>query len=452
MTRLHLISLAFLLLLPCATGCSRPDPRPNVILVLVDTLRADHMSLYGYERDTTPRLDRLARRGAVFEQARSQAACTFPSANVILTSTPALAFLGRTEEDPGGVMGIPPEIPTIAQVFQEAGYRTAAISASPIVRKSPGKFNPGGGFGAGFDAFDESCTWKKGDCVLDLADAWLTGGEGPYFLYLHLMEPHGPYQPESKHFAGRYQGEHGWIEEGNPRPIIARVHSDGEDVQWTEGDLQHLRDLYDDEIRSLDARLVPFLERRLEDDQTVVGLLSDHGESFLEKESMGHCRSVWDSEVRIPILFLGPEVPAARIPLPVEAMDLASTLVDLAGLERPRTFRGRSLLPLFRRPDAEAETSAMSQAGRWRSLTLGRTKLVERREGNGPGRSLQLFDVVEDPAELRDLSSEEPETTRRLLQRLLERDRIARASKPAAEANRQLDEHIEQLRALGYLE
>ena len=448
------LALAFALAASLLAACGpAPVDPPNVILVLVDTLRADHMSLYDYERETTPRLDVLAARGAVFEQARSQAACTFPSANVILTSTPMITFLGRSSDDEGGVMGIPPHVPTLAETFRDAGYRTAAVSASPIVRNTPGKHNPGGGFGAGFEFFDESCTWLEADCVINEAYDWLgTVQEGPYFRYLHFMEPHGYFRPEDVYFSGEYTGDNPWIAKGDPNPIIDSVHGDGEEVHWTDADLEHLMDLYDDEIRSLDTRMAPFLEQQLADGNTLVSLVSDHGESFLEKDHMGHCRSVWDADVRIPLLFLGPGIEPVRWSRPVEAMDLAPTLVELARLEAPETFRGSNLAPIFRTQPADTDASAMSEASRWRSLVKDRYKVVELRSGDGKRASLQLFDIVADPRETNDLAGDKPDVAQELLDLLLARTAAARGNKKQLEAERELDEHIEQLRALGYLE
>ena len=126
----------------------RPEPT-NVIIVMVDTLRADHMSAYGYERETTPFISNFASQGFVFEHARSQASCTFPSVNSLLTSRNPAIFIRQGK----GRLGIPDEYPSIAEILKAHGYRTIAVSASPIVRATPSDFNPIGGFDRGFDTF-----------------------------------------------------------------------------------------------------------------------------------------------------------------------------------------------------------------------------------------------------------------------------------------------------------
>jgi hypothetical protein len=175
-------------------GFSIPEARPhrpNVIIVLVDTLRADHMSTYGYTRPTTPYLDTLAETSFVFERARSQAACTFPSVNTLFTSRYAFDYY----QLPEGEMGIPDRFPTIAELLHDQGYATAAVSASPIVRVTPSDHNPSAGFGAGFDVFDETCLWDTAACVNLRAQKLLADLEEPFFLYLHYMEPHSYYDP-----------------------------------------------------------------------------------------------------------------------------------------------------------------------------------------------------------------------------------------------------------------
>ena len=158
----------WLLTLIAATGCDQP-PRPeargpeakNVIIVLVDTLRADHMSTYGYERPTSPYLDEFAAGALVFEHTRSQSSCTFPSVNSLMTSRYPDVFARQGE----GQFGIPAKYPAIAEILDDLGYYTVAVSQSPVVRNTPSEHNPNGGFGRGFDRFVEGCVWRHGTCL-----------------------------------------------------------------------------------------------------------------------------------------------------------------------------------------------------------------------------------------------------------------------------------------------
>jgi len=287
--------LVFLMIVGCGrvpiAGPDAPAP-PNVIIVLVDTLRADHMSLYGYERATTPFIDKFAADAIVFEHARSQANCTFPSVNSLLTSRYPGIFI-RQEK---GQLGIPEDIPSIAEILSAVGYNTIAVSASPIVRATPNRYNPNGGFDRGFDTFVEGCVWRHGACVNKKVFDQLDLAKSPFFMYVHYMEPHGPYLPPenySRRFAGDYKG-HDFIATGDPNPIAKMLYNDGPELDITDGDIQHLVDLYDDEIRYFDRvfrRLVQNLEERGLLDHTLIVFAADHGEEFMEHFSLpGHRR------------------------------------------------------------------------------------------------------------------------------------------------------------------
>ena len=181
-------SLPFFLL---AASCGRVGSKPlNVLLVVVDTLRADRLSLYGYRRPTSPNLDALARDAVVFTNARSPAGCTYPSTNSLLTSREPSVFLLW----PNGSMAIPEGVRSLPEILRAHGYSTAAVSASPIARATPSDINTVGGFGRGFQTFDEDCLDKHARCLNDKATGLLRTLPQPWFLYLHYMEPHAPYR------------------------------------------------------------------------------------------------------------------------------------------------------------------------------------------------------------------------------------------------------------------
>jgi arylsulfatase A-like enzyme len=135
----------------CDTSDRKLQGKFNVVLVVADTLRADHLGSYGYHRDTSPNIDAFAKEALIFLNNRSQAACTFPSINSLLTSRDPFEFVDADENR----MGIPDDIPYLPRILKNQGYRTIAISTSPIMRKTPSGFNPTGGFGSGFDEFEE---------------------------------------------------------------------------------------------------------------------------------------------------------------------------------------------------------------------------------------------------------------------------------------------------------
>jgi hypothetical protein len=185
----------------------------------------------------------------------------------MLTSRDPARFLGR----PPGFLGIPAEVPSLAETLAAHGYATAAVSASPIVRATPTDVNREGGFGRGFGTFDEACLWREAECVNLRAEAIVERLPEPFFLFLHYMDPHDPYRPPDgapRRFAGAYRGERGWVGEGDPNPLARSLYGGGGSGGIGDGadgvavdpegvepaadvdadDLAHLVALYDEEI------------------------------------------------------------------------------------------------------------------------------------------------------------------------------------------------------------
>jgi arylsulfatase A-like enzyme len=426
-----------------------PAP-PNVIIVLVDTLRADHMSLYGYERATTPFIDRFAADAVVFEHARSQANCTFPSVNSLLTSRYPGIFI-RQEE---GQLGIPESTPSIAEILKAEGYNTIAISASHIVRATPTRYNPNGGFDRGFDTFVEGCVWRHGGCVNPKVFAQLDQVQAPFFMYIHYMEPHAPYLPPenySRRFAGDYKG-HEFVANGDPNPIAEMLYDDGPELDVTESDIQPLVDLYDDEIGYFDGvfrRLVRNLKERGLLDHTLIVFAADHGEEFMEHGHVKHCRGVWNTLTHVPLIFRFPDIGGGkRITSAVQNLDIVPTLLDYLEIEFDGFgLEGVSLRPLIE--DREpTQIFAFTDSGKYRAVDDGRFHLIL----DGANRTVTLFDVRSDPLEQRDLYPDSPPELGTLgiaLDRWLEDSgQRVRFDRAIAEAKTK----EEELRALGYLE
>lgn len=461
-------------------AASAPLPeRPNIVLIVVDTLRADHLGAYGYERNTSPHFDAFADSGVLFEQARSQAACTFPSVNSLLTSRYPARFLGQPE----GRMGIPDGIPTLAGLLSDRGYFTLAFSASPIVREKPSNLNPHGGFGAGFDEFVEGGVWADARSLNHLFAQRIDELPRPFFVYLHYIDPHGHYQPPEDHryrFANRdadvlaaFPPE---VRAGDPNPIAKRMEA-GEESGLTAAGLEHLVDLYDDEIAFFDEQLAALLglfrNRDLEG-ETVFVLTADHGEAFLEHGMLKHCRPPYDELVKVPLVVKLPGTPASdrprkrnrrgagrRVEVPVGLLDVAPTLLDIlgpaeAGSEEAAAragFEGRSLLPLLTGGEGEALPSsfvpspAFMGQSTWRGVTDGRLKLLFEMAD----RRFELFDLTADPGETRDLRGERPDDFRRLRRDLFEWVKRVEGRVGSAQSLEDAREAERRLRALGYL-
>jgi arylsulfatase A-like enzyme len=472
-------------LLLAAAACARPrSPAParpaaprapaahNVIFILVDTLRADHLAPYGYRRDTSPNLDALGRESLLFLAARSQSSCTFPSVNSILTSRAAPAFLGQ----PGGAMGLPAGIPGLAEILRARGFHTAAVSASPIVRASPGRFNPGGGFGRGFDTFQEECVWKPADCVTGQALPHLERDPRPLFLYLHYLDPHGPYAPPAgyrRRFALGHPDKQ-FVRDGDPNPIARWLHEHGPDPGLTAADVSFLADLYDDKISFFDSqlgRLLAGLRATGLLDDAIVVFAADHGEEFLEHGDVKHCRNLFDTTIRTPLLLRVPGARPRAVAEAVENLDIVPTLLDLlggagggsgspgsaGGPGSPRgpslpgggagfRFEGRSLRPAVEgRPLAPGWQWAAQ--GPLRSVCDGRLKLVH----DLGSRRFALYDLAADPGETRDVLAERRRDFQRLREALS--GWLARTEgRPSGERVRRAEEADRRLRALGYLD
>ncbi|HEV8579550.1 MAG TPA: sulfatase [Thermoanaerobaculia bacterium] len=432
-------------------SCHREAPRPrNVIFILVDTLRADHLGSYGYGRATSPNVDAFAREAVRFDSARSQAACTFPSANSMLTSRWPAAFLGQRNQS----LGIPKGIPSLAEILQQKGFRTVAVSASAVVRKTPSRFNPTAGFGRGFEVFEEDCVWKSAACVNRLAAAHLKPGKQPLFLYLHYIDPHGPYRPPKawSHKFARGRPDKKWVRIGDPNPIGNWLYKGKPNPGFTPADLRFLMDLYDEEIAFFDARFAELLAALrgsgLLDDSIVV-FASDHGEEFLEHENIKHCRTLFDNSIKVPLLLKIPGVEAKAVSQPAQNLDLVPTILDYLGIETGHAFEGRSLRPLIEEdPRAAAGELQYGMQGPYRSASDGRFKLIQDLASG----AVSLFDLSTDPGETADVLRRERRAYARLRDSLAGWISHAENQDTAAASVQKAKEAEERLRSLGYIE
>ena len=430
-------------------GRQAPPPR-NVIFILVDTLRADRLGTYGYGRPTSPNVDAFAGESVKFQDARSQASCTFPSANSILTSRWPTAFLGQPNQE----LGIPEGIPSLAEILHTRGFRTVAVSASPVVRNTPSRFNPTAGYGRGFDVFNEDCVWKPATCVNEKAAPFLARGGKPLFLYLHYMDPHGPYRPPQgwrRKFA-KGRAEKPWVSLGDPNPIGNWLYKGKENPGFTPADLRYLQNLYDDEIAFFDERFAELLSSLRTSgllDESILVFASDHGEEFLEHGHVKHCRTLFDSSIRVPLLMKIPGVGARSVPQPVQNLDIVPTVMDYLGLGTGgHAFEGRSLRGLLAENPKAAGELQYAYQGTFRSASDGRYKLIQDLASG----SATLYDLAADPGETADVLRRERRTYFRLRDALAGWITRAEGKGKGDESLRQAREAEEKLRSLGYIE
>ena len=424
----RLLPSAFVLLLALLPGCRRaapaapPGERPNVLLVTIDTLRADRVGCYGHASASTPVLDALAARGVRFATAVAHVPLTGPSHASILTG---LGPLGHGFRENAG-FSLPAQVRPAAEDFRQAGYRTAAfVSAFPLDRRF--------GFDRGFETYDDHLpkgndprrtpyVERFADATTEAALRWLAAPgpvaapERPFFLWVHYYDPHAPYEPPGE-FAARFR----------------TAPYDGE-VAFADQQLGRL-------LRALEERGV--LAR------TLVVAMSDHGEGLGEHGEGTHGLFVYDSTLKVPFIVAGPGVAAGRVaPTVARGIDVLPTLLDYAGLKLRPELEGRSLRPSIEGREmsdapAYAETLYPQREFGWAPLFAWRTARHKMIEAPRP----ELYDLEADPGETDNRAGRDNARLAEMRQKL-----ETALSRPAVSAAAEVDpEAAERLRALGYV-
>ncbi len=415
---------AALAILACAFGaalailalaCGRGAGPERVVLVTIDTLRADHVGCYGAAQATTPTLDALAARGARFETAISPAPLTLPSHATLFTALDPPEHGVRNN----GAYRLRDEVPTLAERMHAGGFASAAfVSAFVLDRRF--------GLARGFDPYDDrlgvqdeaiGVASRPAGQTVDLALAWLAGAPERFFLFVHLYDPHAPYEPPEPHRSRQL---------GRP---------------------------YDGEISYADAelgRLLAAVDARFPDGRSLVVVTADHGESLGEHGEPAHAFTLYDATQRVPLLMAGPGIPHGRVVHQLTRLaDVTPTVLELAGLPALQAATGASLLPALRgTPEPEprvawVETLATQLELGWSPLLGVRT--AEHKYVRAPRP--ELYELASDPGETQNLAVLQPDVVARL-------DALvaARVAQQRVAPNLGLDaETAERLRALGYL-
>ncbi|MEW5946904.1 MAG: sulfatase, partial [bacterium] len=442
---------------------SSPSGNTNLVIVSFDALRADHVGAYGCARDTTPNIDRAAARAAVMLNARSNSASTLPSHSTLFASL----YFNTHGAQARTHTPLPSAALTLAEVLKSRGYATAAFTGGA-------QMHPGFGTAQGFDPYAaENLTPEK---TADRALRWLDAAPKPFFLFIHTYEIHHPYVPPPPYntmFDPDYDGPLG---DSIPLELIERVNLLGGFGELTDEDVEHIAAVYDGEVRYTDSALAPVLRllrgRRFRDD-TMLILLSDHGEEFGEHGYAGwHSHSLYEELLRVPLIIAAPGVHPSRIAADVSLIDVTPTALEYAGVppDRAPAMQGRSFLPLLLdnrestarctfaelEIDAEAKdyTKCVVSDGFKFIGTSGR-RLERMRRFIAPFVFLwdrsELYDLEADPGEKTNLIAEKTLTARRLeaeITAFIERTRRARLEpeRPSAPG----DELRRQLKSLGY--
>ena len=441
---------------PCVTRRAVDRPRvegrkPNIVVYLIDALRADRVGCYGYRRATTPHIDEFASSALIFTGAQAQTSWTRPAVASILTGLLPQQHGAIDKKD-----ALSESATTLAELLSGAGYESSAVVSN-------GNVSQVYGFAQGFSYFKYLQEVEIGEHVVrseDVNDAvfsWLDDvrGEDPFFLYIHTVDPHLPYAPPEstrRVFApGVLDPSIGSVE------AVNKVAADRHLV--TPALIGELSDLYDGEVAANDASfgelMAGLVERGLVEN-TVIVVLSDHGEEFFDHQGWTHGNTLYAEMLDVPLIIRIPGVAPKSIPEIVQHVDVFSTLLDLAGVEAQPGVFGTSVRQLWS-GDSEREWINRGLSHLQIKERFGEAwvdpgfKMLTRRLGNGEIRT-SLFDRVEDPSEHVDLAEERSELVRALMVRYREELAAAGGSLEGVEVDAEREAEVEaQLRALGYL-
>lgn len=412
-----------------ATGCSRG--KPNVVLIVVDTLRRDHLPFYGYDKPTAPFLTTLAARGVVLENAYSTSAWTAPATASLFTGLYPVqhrVVMGRfavKQLRKGGVPmrlnRIPHPAVTIPEMMKAAGYASVAVVENSNIR-------PELGFDQGFDVFQPLNPAQEADVITAKLTELRAGivARAPYFLYLHYMDPHEPY--------------------ARNRPFFDRT---------AKGDARRVS-AYDSEIHHVDEHIRRAFELFGWDENTLVLLTADHGEELGDRGFWGHARTLYGETLNVPLVVVGPGLEPRRIRERVSHVDVLPTLAEAVGAPAPAGLSGLSLWPLVR-GTASSLTSRVLFADFWHAPE-GEPRTQIRAAIRGPWKRLDgepggpyLFNLDLDPTETQNRIGIAPQVAQELLDATGRFEAQARRLEAEYEETLQDEKTNEELRALGYV-
>lgn len=430
------------------------ESRPNIILVLADSMRARNVSCYGYPHETTPNLDAMAARGMRFQNAFTVAPFTVASVTSILTGVyPSVHRLERYGQC------LSDDLVTLPEILQAAGYYTAGFVANPHI-------NPDAGLTRGFDYFTDGRPAYKRPRPMSRITAWAESGKAlnrrvkaqlrkmddtdhPYFFLVFYNDSHVPFS-------------------GLPRILLPLVgmkfHTpDFERIFYTDGELARVQDLYDQALQRADRCLGQLLEsirQATRSDNTVVIFSADHGEGLDRRfERAGHGR-LYDNGIHVPLVVAASSISVQGqvVEDVVTTLDIAPTICDLAGVNKPQQFQGRSLSALMSGQSLpHVDSRVISEYHDSRAVRTSDWKLIHR--GNGIagaraayGTAVELYHLAHDPGEDFNVADVHPVLRDRFLDELREFEAAVDESSLVPATFQRDNLTLERLRGLGYIE
>ena len=436
---------------PVLVGADCCSERPRIVLISIDCLRADHVGAYGYERDTTPHIDGFAEQAMVFETALSTAPNTFPAHTSIFTG------LYPSMHGANNWVKLATSVPVLPEILSRAGYQTDGVATGAYISQNFG-------FERGFDVYWFDHRAAAAEAVAQAMELLGTGVGSDQFLFVHVVDPHWPYRPPDE-----------LIDRFGPRPsdldaLLQKVVQN--EPPSSPKEIDHIVDLYDAEITSVDSavgRLLEGMKRMGLYETSLIVLTSDHGEGLYDHEHWQHSINLYEELLRIPLIVKWPgDSPKGRISTPVSQVDILATILEAASIEPPPS-QGIDLMEFVKdTAAARARRSVVSEIG-WRppegwglTMSFRTAKLKYIATMSGPSgtelgeseiRGEELYDLLQDPKEQNNLlagSGPDVEPFRRELADYLNEARTMRAGRQSENVI-ESETTLERLRSLGYI-
>jgi arylsulfatase A-like enzyme len=420
----------------------------NVLVICVDSLRADHLGCYGYKRNTSPHIDTVAHDGVLFTTAISQAPWTKPSVASLFTSmymsVHNVWYGYKDTKDFAISCTLSKDIVTIAEILKIHGYETAAFGQKLHLSKEFG-------FKQGFDLLN----MKLGKCanITKNVISWFQKRHpNKFFVYIHYDDAHFPYNPPDK-----FKMYDVYKSSANVTGENFKAIRSGE-IKLSKEDINHIIASYDGEIRCVDEE-IGFLLKQLDGmgygNNTLLIILADHGDEFMEHGGVAHGHTLYEELIRVPLIMKGPAIPKkVQISGLAQSIDIAPTILDILDLQPDREMEGKSLVPLiFRGEDVHdyvySERKTLNTEGFLRTIRSRRWKLIRDFET----KQNLLFDLENDPGEVANVQDQYPQITADLELRLSEwlNRENAKVNKTRFQSAVKIDEATkERLKSLGY--
>jgi len=442
----------------------KQDEEPNVILISIDTLRADHIGCYGYPRETSPHIDALASDGVTFLNTYASSPWTLPSHISLLTSLHGANHQVMYEDDT-----MDPSILTLADVLRSNQFYCAALTGGGFVSAKYG-------FSKGFNSYSDEGGVLRQDSAEHLYHAamrWLEREKDKgFFLFLHTFQPHSPYACPYPYKSMFLEDDSRW----RHLDLMSFLGGmPGIFKELSEKDRQNIIGLYDGEIRYTDEQFIGPLIAALKDlglyDRTMIIFTSDHGEEFFEHRGWGHGHSLYDESLKVPLIIKFPEsrFKGKKIHEIISLVDVFPTVLEQIGIDRSDlALDGRSLFPLITGKEEGnriflADVAAHVLASRIPqriAMNRGKEKLILSKKF-GPDdlqffvypppalSAVELYDLAEDPEERQNVADERSHLANQIIQRI---DEIYKSARKKKTIKLDMDQELKrQLRALGYI-